>query len=319
MVLSSQALYLLSLFHDYCDKERQAEFISELVQLPSNMLMTTDPVSKETEPSVLLMTLLMLLEGESLGEEKLPYSSTSLFKDIPLKTEEPLSVFHFKQLIKISEDVNCTQLDSAILKLLQKSLLYVLASTTTLLDACLNKPMENKVSIAAHLVTHSPALRSHFELCCLRTPNMKKKKKLKTLGKPFSTVLTTFADHLVEYLPLVSSYLLRIQGMRKETLGEHLVSSSSRFLGCHAKLPPRALCDIPKKTAAEETSERSAMFLFCTAFDKHKTQKYNFALLFLLAPDLGIFRRLVFFGIVSFFQVFLPPNTHALNRCFWQM
>lgn len=85
------------------------------------------------------------------------------------------------------------------------------------------------------------------------------------------------------------------------------------------KAPPRALCDIPKKTAAEETSERSAMFLFCTAFDKHKTQKYNFALLFLLAPDLGIFRRLAFFGIVSFFQVFLPPNTHALNRCFWQM
>ena len=247
VVLSSQALYLLSLFHDYCDKERQAEFISELVQLPSNMLMTTDPVSKETEPSVLLMTLVMLLEGESLGEEKLRYSSTSLFKDIPLKTEEPLSVFHFKQLIKISEDVNCTQLDSAILKLLQKSLLYVLASTTTLLDACLNKPMENKVSIAAHLVTHSPALRSHFELCCLSKPNMEKKKKLKTLGKPFSTVLITFEDHLVEYLPLVSSYLLRIQGMRKETLGEHLVSSSSRFLGCHAKLPPERCVTSQKK------------------------------------------------------------------------
>ena len=263
-MLSSQALYLLSLFHDYCDKERQAEFISELVQLPSNMLMTTDPVSKETEPSVLLMTLLMLLEGESLGEEKLHYSSTSLFKDIPLKTEEPLSVFHFKQLIKISEDVNCTQLDSAILKLLQKSLLYVLASTTTLLDACLNKPMENKVSIAAHLVTHSPALRSHFELCCLRTPNMKKKKKkkLKTPGKPFSTVLITFEDHLVEYLPLVSSYLLRIQGMRKETLGEHLVSSSSRFLGCHAKLPPERCVTSPKKALRRRLVSVQQCFCF---------------------------------------------------------
>ena len=182
------------------------------------MLMTTDPVSKETAPSVFLMTLLMLLEGESL-EEKLPYSSSSLFNAIPLKMEEPLSVFHFKQLIKISEDVNCTQLDSAILKLLLKSLMYVLSSTTTLLDACLNKPTEIKVSIAAHLVTHSPALRSHFELCCLSTPNTKKK-KLKTPGKPFSTVLITFEDHLVEYLPLVSSYLLFIQGMRKETFGE---------------------------------------------------------------------------------------------------
>ena len=219
VVPSSQALYLLSLFHDYCDKERGAEFISKLVELPSNMLMTTDPVSKETAPSVFLMTLLMLLEGESLGEER-PYSSSSLFNDIPLKMEEPLSVFHFKQLIKISKDVNCTQLDSAILILLQKSLLYVLASTTTLLDACLNKPTEIKVSIATHLVTHSPALRSHFELCCLSTPNTKKKKKLKTPGKPFSTVLITFEDHLVEYVPLVSSYLLCIQGISNETLGE---------------------------------------------------------------------------------------------------
>lgn len=215
---SSQALYLLGLFHDYCDKERQSEFISKLVQLPSNMLVTTDPVSKETAPSVFLVTLLMLLEGESLGEEKLPRSSSAIFRDIPLKMEEPLSVSHFKQLIKISEDVDCTQLDSAILKLLQKSLLYVLASTTTLLDACLNKPTEIKVSIAAHLVSHSPALRSHFELCCLSTPNTKK--KLKTQGKPFSTVLITFEDHLVEYLPVVSSYLLCIQGMSRETLGK---------------------------------------------------------------------------------------------------
>ena len=184
------------------------------------MLMTTDPVSKETAPSVLLMTLLMLLEGESLGEEKSLYSSSSLFKDIPFEMEEPLSVFHFKQLIKLSEDVNCTQLDSAILKLLQRYLLYVLASTTTLLDACLSNPTAIKVSIAVHLISHSPALRSHFELCCLSTPNTKNKKKLKTPGKPFSTALITFEDHLVEYLPLMSSYLLCVQGMRKETLGE---------------------------------------------------------------------------------------------------
>ena len=216
---SSQALYLLGLFHDYCDNERQSEFISKLVQLPSNMLMTSDPVSKETAPSVFLVTLLMLLQGESPGEEKIPHSSSAMFRDVSLKLDEPLSVSHFKQLIKISEDVNCSQLDSAILELLQKSLLYVLASSTTLLDECLNKPTEIKVSIAAHLVTHSPALRSHFELRCLSTPNMKKK-KLKTPRKSLSTVLITFEDHLVEYLPLVSSYLLCIQAMTKETLGE---------------------------------------------------------------------------------------------------
>ena len=184
--------------------------------------MTTDPVSNETALSVFLVTLLMLLEGESRGDEKLPHSSSSLLKDIPLKMEEPLSVLHFKQLIKISEDVNCTQLDSAILKLLQKSFLYVLASSTTLLDACLNKPTEIKVSIAVHLVTHSPALRSYFELWCLGTPNTKKKKKkkLKTPSKSLSTVLITFEDHLVEYLPLVSSYLISIRGMTEETSGE---------------------------------------------------------------------------------------------------
>lgn len=246
MVPSSQALYLLGLFHDYCDKERQTEFISKLVQLPSSMLMTTDPVSKETAPSVFLVTLMMLLEGKSHGEEKLPHSSSALLRDIPLKMEEPLSLSHFKQLIKISEDVNCTQLDSAILKLVQMSLLYVVASSTTLLDACLNKPTEIKVSIAVHLVTHSPALRSHFELCCLSTPNTKKKKKLKTSSKPLSTVLIIFEDHLVEYLPLVSSYLNCIQGIREETSGEH----SSMFF----------------------------CFWLCDAFDCRKRQKYNFAL-----------------------------------------
>jgi len=182
--------------------------------------MITDPVSKETAPSVFLVTLMVLLEGESLGKENLPHSSSALLGDITLMMEEPLSVSHFKQLIKISEDVNCTQLDSAILKLLQKSVLYVLASTTTLLDSCFNKPTEIKVSIAVHLVTHSPALRARFELCCLSAPNTKKEKKLKTPSKPLSTVLVTFEDHLVEYLPLVSSYLICIHGMREETSGE---------------------------------------------------------------------------------------------------
>ena len=239
---SSQALYLLGVFHDYYGKERQAEFISKLVQLPTNMLMTIDPVSKETAPSALLVTLMVLLEGESLGAENLPLSSSSLLRDIPLKMEEALSVSHFKQLIKISEDVNCTQLDCAILKLFQKSVLYVLASTTTLLDACLNKPTEIKVSIAVHLVTHSPALRSHFELCCLSAPNTKKTKKMKTPSKPLSTVLITFEDHLVEYLPLVSSYLICIHGMREETSGE-----------------------------------LSVFFLFSGEFDRYRTQKNNFA------------------------------------------
>lgn len=214
VVPSSQALYLLGLFHDYCDKEHQVEFVSTLSQLPSNSLVTTNPVSKETEPSVFLVTLLMLLEGESLGEDNLSHASSAFLRDLPLKTEEPLSVSHFKQLIKISVGVNCSQLDSTILNLLQKSLLYVLASTTTLLDACLENPTEAKVAVAAHLVKHSPALRSHFELCCLSKPNTK---KMKACGK---TVVIAFGNHLIEYLPLVSSYLVCIQGMKSETLGK---------------------------------------------------------------------------------------------------
>ena len=219
---SSQALYLLGLFRDYCDEEHKVEFISSLAQLPSNKLVTTDPVSKETTPSVFLVTLLMLLEGEPLGqlsEEKLSQSPSSAFlKDTPLKTEEPLSVLHFKQLIKISEGVNCPQLDSTILKLLRKSLLYVLASTTSLLNACLKSPTEVKVSIAAYLLEHSPAMRSHFELCCLAAP----KAKVKTQDKSLPTVVIKFEHHLTEFLPLVSSYLLCMQ----ETSGEYLCKYS---------------------------------------------------------------------------------------------
>lgn len=220
MVLSSQALYLLGLFRDYCDKEHKAEFISKLAQLPSNLLVTTDSVSKETTPSVFLVTLLTLLEEEPLGEEKLPHSSSALFRDVPMKTEEPLSVQHFKQLIKISEGVNCPQLDSTFFRLLQKSLMYVLASTTSLLDACLNHPTEIKVSVAAYLVVHSPALRSHFETRCLSAPNAK---KVKTQDKPSSTVVIKFENHLIEYLPLVSSYLICFQGMKEEALGKYQV------------------------------------------------------------------------------------------------
>ena len=182
------------------------------------MLVTTDPVSKETTPSVFLVTLLMLLEGESLGDDRLSLSPSALFTDFPTKPQEPLSVSHFKQLIKICESVNCPQLDSTILKLLQKSLLYVLASTTSLLNACLSNPTEVKVTVAAYLVVHSPALRSHFEMCCLSAPNTKK--KVKTQDESMSVVTINFENHLVEYLPLVSSYLVCIQETGVESIGK---------------------------------------------------------------------------------------------------
>lgn len=215
---SSQVFYVLGLFHEHCDREYQAKFISRLAQLPSNMLVTTDPSSNETTPSVFLVTLLMLLEGESLGDETLSHSQSALFTDVASKTREPLSVSYFKQLIKIFESVNCPQLDFTILKLLQKSLLYVLSSTTSLLNASLSNPTEVKVTVAAYLVVHSPALRSHFEMCCLSAPNTKK--KVKTQGENLSAVTIKFENHLVEYLPLVSSYLVYIQETRGESLGK---------------------------------------------------------------------------------------------------
>ena len=190
-------------------------FISSLSQLPLNLLVTT--VAGETVPTVLLLTLLKLLEGESLSEDKDSHSSYALIRNLELRVEEPLSVAHFKQLIKIFEDVNSPQLDSIVLKLLQKSLMYVTASTTTLFDSCVHHPTQVRVAIAAHLVTHSPALRSHFELCCLNRPNAKK--KMKTGSKASATVSIEFKDHLREFLPLALSYVLSIQGMNGDTSG----------------------------------------------------------------------------------------------------
>ena len=174
------------------------------------MLVTTDSTLGEAVPSVFLQTLLTLLDFESYSEDSLSNSSYTFLRNVELMTDEPLAVAHFKQLIKISEDVNCPQLDTAIRRLLQKSLMYVLASTTTLLDSCIDHPTEAKIAVAAHLVAHSPALRSHFELRCLGRPSSKKIK----LGVRTSPI--EFKDHLKEFLPLVSSYVFCVHGMERD-------------------------------------------------------------------------------------------------------
>ena len=177
------------------------------------MLVTTDSALGEAIPSVFLLTLLTLLDFESYSEDNLSNSSSAFLRNVALKTEEPLVVAHFKQLIKISEDVNCPQLDTAILRLLQKSLMYVLASTTKLLDSCIANPTKAKIEVAAHLVAHSPALRSHFELRCLGRPSSKKI-KLSLRTSPIE-----FNDHLKEFLPLVLSYVFSVCGMERDTSG----------------------------------------------------------------------------------------------------
>lgn len=208
---SSQALYLLGLFRNFCDDENRVHFISSLSELPSNMLVTADTASGEAVPSVFLVTLLTLLDFESYSEDNLSNSSSASLRNVELKTEEPLAVSHFKQLIKISEDVNCLQLDTAILRLLQKSSMYVLESTSTLLDSCINHPTEAKIEVAAHLVAHSPVLRSHFELRCLGRPSSRKI-KLSIRASPIE-----FKDRLKEFLPLVSSYIFCVHGMERDT------------------------------------------------------------------------------------------------------
>ena len=206
VISSSQALYLLGLFHEYCDEENQVKFISHLSQLPSDMLVTTDAVSRDKVPSVCLTTLLTLLEGESFCEDHL---SPLLSGRNPLKTEEPLLLSYFRQLVKISQDANCPQLDYTILKLFQKSMLYVMGSTATFLDICLNQSTKAKIAIAAHLVKHCPSLRSHFELRCLD--------KLKPQCTIFPVALK---EHPAEFLPVVSSYLFCMRGISTEKLGK---------------------------------------------------------------------------------------------------
>lgn len=215
MISSSQALYLLGLFHEYCDEENHVKFMSRLSRLPSDMLVATNAVLREKVPSVFLTTLLTLLNSESFcGDHLSPLSSGQNL----LRTEEPLLLSHFKQLVKISEHVNCLQLDYTILKLLQKSLLYVMGSTATFLDICLDQSTKAKVAIAAHLVLHSPSLRSHFEHRCLDKPEPRK--KAKALGSTSTMFPVALKEHLVEFLPLVSSYLFCVRGIGREDLGK---------------------------------------------------------------------------------------------------
>ena len=210
---SSQTFYLLGLFHSYCDKEERMKFIFSLCKLPPSSLLATDSSSKERTPTAFLLTLLKFLEGTSPYGDRDSHPSITFCKDVILEREEPLSVSHFMQLVKISNDVNCPQLDSIVLKLLQASLTYVQASTATVLNSCFLHPTEVKVSIASYLVTHSPALRSHFELCCLSRSNSSKKVK----GSNSSSVVSIeFKDHLREFAPLVSSYLLSVCGVTGE-------------------------------------------------------------------------------------------------------
>ncbi|XP_068755165.1 nucleolar pre-ribosomal-associated protein 1-like isoform X2 [Montipora capricornis] len=207
---SSEALFLVALFNDYFDNDSRTLFISSLSELPSHKLVRNDHSSGEAAPSAFLLTLLSLLEsGFSSLEERSP-SPPSFLRNSDLKAGEPLPLAHFERLVEISQEVNCPQLDRAILKLLQSSLVYVLASTTSLLDGCLNHPTENKVAIALHLVVNSTALRSHFERRCLVKP---KTNETIAVEESAETWPIEFKSHLTEFLPLVCSYLLCFHGM----------------------------------------------------------------------------------------------------------
>ena len=205
---SSEAISLVGLFHDYFDRDTRARFISSLCELSAQKLVRNDPPIGEAAPSAFLLALLSLLESGSSSVDERSHSTSSL-RNFDFKAQELLRPAHFKQLIKISQSVNCPQLDNTILKLLQSSLVYVLDSTTTLLDACLESPTKNKIEVALHLVQRSPALRSHFELRCLCTP---KAKERSVKGNAKTTPLE-FKRHLKEFFPLVSSYLLFVHGM----------------------------------------------------------------------------------------------------------
>ena len=180
-----------------------------MCELPSHKLVRNDRSIGEAAPSAFLLALLSLLESGSSSLDERSHSTSSL-RNFDFKAQELLRPAHFKRLIKISQKVNCPPLDNAILKLLQSSLVYVLDSTTTLLDACLDCSTNNKIALALHLILHSPALRSHFELRCLCTP---KAKEARSVNGNVTTTPLEFKRHLKEFFPLVSSYLLFVHGM----------------------------------------------------------------------------------------------------------
>ena len=97
-------------------------------------------------------------------------------------------------------------------------MLYVMVSTATFLDICLNQSTKAKIAIAAQLVKHCPSLRSHFELRCLDKP--KPRKKPNALDFSCTMFPVALKEHRAEFLPVVSSYLFCMRGISTEKLGK---------------------------------------------------------------------------------------------------
>ena len=200
------------------------EFISSLSQLPPRLLLNIGSITKDRKPSVYLHALLLLLDGVFCGVDHLSININSNSKS---ETEEQIILEAFKRLVIVSTDFPCSRLDSAILKLLKTSMVFVFATPTTYLDSCLDHPTESKVNIACTLIAHSAMFRSHLELRCISgsgEPKASQPNDDIPLREPIM-----FEDHLLDYCPLVCSYLACINRLDEGSCWACKLQSISLF------------------------------------------------------------------------------------------
>ena len=234
MVSSCHALHLLHVFHPHCDQHELNKLITNLVQLPRNMLLKPAENSQKLLPTLLLETLLILLDTKvsfksHVGTKADSSSQVGVHRDVlrdktssvlynrEFSPDMTLPIASFHHLLSLLQSSPCVQLDTAVCNILKSSSEYISACPLSLLDYCLDNPTEIRVVIAATLISHSITMRVHLETRCLVAvggANTSDKEVQQCSVKALS-----FEDNLQEFVPLVWAYLESVQQQGNNTAG----------------------------------------------------------------------------------------------------
>ena len=221
VVSSCRALHLLHVFQHELNK-----LITNLVQLPRNMLLKPAENSQKLLPTLLLETLLILLDtkvtfrshvgtkADSASQVGVPRAvlrdkTSSVLYNREFSPDMTLPIASFHHLLSLLQTSPCVQLDTAVCNILKSSSEYISACPLSLLDYCLDNPTEIRVAIAATLISHSITMRVHLETRCLVAVGVANTSDKEV--QQCSVKALSFEDNLQEFVPLVWAYLESVQ------------------------------------------------------------------------------------------------------------
>ena len=210
------ALFLLGIFHSFCEKQKLNEVLTAILELPSNMLLESDEISKKRQSAPLLDVLCILLEGRAGGNREGRRASTQSFEFHLAESslEEALPAGSVAKLIALLQGCRNPRLDAAVCSVLSNSPQLALACPLHLLDCCLDDPNDARVAIAATLISRNEAMRSRLESRGLAAKGGLGTKGLERRAKPWDV-----KQNLAEFVPLVEAYLETVQRKRHDTSG----------------------------------------------------------------------------------------------------